>query len=125
MRLQVKRIKYVHNPSQTSAPNVVASNTVSPTLKPTSMKALPRLPSLNSLSKFVGLSQDVQVQSAVVSPPQATGVSTPIRPPSAMRRRSSLVSAEERMKERERVREREKEHQQQDPVSRLKLLVVS
>ena len=120
----------MHNPNQAaqaSSQSAAGSTTGSPTLRPTTLKAVPRLPSLNSLSKLVGLSQgqDDQVQSAITSSPQPMGSSTPVRPPSAMRRRSSLAGADERMKERERLREREKEHQKQDPVARLKLLVVS
>lgn len=102
---QVKRIKYMRtssaNPS--TAPSRQGSRIGSPTLK--------GLPSLSSLPSLFSSNQEATPTSAA-------------RPPSALRRRSSHTFNEEKQRERDRVREMMKT-QKQDPVARLKLLVVS
>ena len=70
------------------------------------------------MTKLVGLSNPGVVQNQETTVMSATGVQ---RPPSALRRRSSLGTSEG-----SRIAElRQSNEQGQDPVSRLKLLVVS
>ncbi|EJD05369.1 uncharacterized protein FOMMEDRAFT_103364 [Fomitiporia mediterranea MF3/22] len=118
--IEVKRIK--HRRATTSAASVAASAAPSrsgsrlgsPTLKP--LKSLPSLPSLGSMSKLVGLSAAQEPVAMPAMPAQ--------RPPSALRRRSSLQTTEEKRAREKELKERELRQGQQDPVSRLKLLTI-